>query len=45
MAAYVFRFEGEHYPPNFAEVVSDRRLRDGVNDTVTIETYHGHYQL
>lgn len=42
--AYAFRFEGEHYPLNFVELISPIRLRDHVNgDRVTIRTYHGNY--
>lgn len=33
---YVFRFEGEHYPDDFVEVVSSVRLRDVVDDVAQV---------
>jgi 2-polyprenyl-3-methyl-5-hydroxy-6-metoxy-1,4-benzoquinol methylase len=34
--AYVFRFENEHYPLNFVELIAPNRLRDKVTDTATL---------
>lgn len=34
--AWVMRFEGEAYPLNFVEVISDQRLADGNNDVFRI---------
>jgi CTP-dependent riboflavin kinase len=34
--AFVFRFEGERYPKNMVEIISDIRLRDHVEEEVRI---------
>jgi len=35
--AFVFRFEGDTYPESFIEILSEKRLRDFVGDSVTIQ--------
>jgi len=37
--AYAFRFEGEKYPLNFIEVISDKRLRDHISEIVNVTRY------
>jgi CTP-dependent riboflavin kinase len=39
LKAFVFRFEGESYPLNFIEIISDKRLRDYVGDRVNVSRY------
>ncbi len=38
MRGYAFRFEGENYPKNLVEIVSNVRFRDFVGERVTIES-------
>ena len=37
MRAFVFRFEGDTYPDTFIEILCEKRLRDHIGESVTIQ--------